>query len=243
MMPDLKYLLLIFLVVKVRADPEFVPNGNFRVVGKTASKLTDGCWRTIEIGSWFDFGKRHATVTLDSVSTDESPGVSVALGVLFEAVEGRVNDGRLSTERCGGTVNQDFDWSVRYGHEEGREYLGNRFGRYGPRLHNGDVVQMLIDLGHGHPTLAFAINGVCYGVMWLAHSNSKRFCLAAALHRADTITLQDTSLDDFPSCIHERNQTLEAFDIEHDGGNQLQIGVFLILPLVLVTLPLDCLHH
>ena len=82
---------------------------------------------TKEIGTWFDSGAGHATIRVDSVDEDQAPGVSLALGVLYGSREGRVNDAALSQVSCG----SDVHWSVHYGHGAGKEYLGNKWGKFG----------------------------------------------------------------------------------------------------------------
>ena len=122
-------LAFLFLVIaRASADgptvPGFVPNSHFQITGYSASKKWEFCWKTIEIGSWFSSGRRHATIRVDSVTADQSPGVSLALGVLYGEVEGQVNQESISIESCGSS----YHWSVKYGHGHGVEYVGNKWG-------------------------------------------------------------------------------------------------------------------
>mmetsp|Transcript_49418 Transcript_49418/g.92626 ORF Transcript_49418/g.92626 Transcript_49418/m.92626 type:complete len:243 (-) Transcript_49418:11-739(-) len=202
-------LLLTLAIGDVRGDGgletvSFVPNRHFAVVGQNATRVDGACWRVIEIGSWFESGTRAATIQVDSVSEDQAPGVSLAVGVLFRNVEGRVNDPLLSSASCG----DEYHWSVKYGHNQGLEYLGNKWGTaYGPRLYNGDLVSMFVDMDR--LTIAFSVNGVCYGALSLEDSG-RRVVLAAALSRRDTITLKTGNSEDVPECLAESSLVAAA---------------------------------
>ncbi|CAJ1435788.1 unnamed protein product [Effrenium voratum] len=129
----------------------------------------------------------------------QAPGVSLAVGVLSGTVEGRVNDLSMSTAVCGSS----YHWSVAYGHGEGVEILGNKWGD-GPGIYNENVVHVLVDMDAR--TLAYAVNGQCHGTKSLSAS---RVRLAAAVSRPkDAIRLGDGA--SAPACLFEAAQAASA---------------------------------
>eukprot|EP00435_Cladocopium_sp_Y103_P028424 s811_g7.t1 len=211
------------------AAPEFVANEHFSLDGASATKLQQGCWKVIEIGTWFDSGSRHATILVDSVTQDQAPGVSLALGVLYGSLEGRVNDPAMSQVTCGGSSSSETHWSVQYGHGHGKEYLGNKWGSFGPRLFNGDVVSMFADVGLQR--VGFAVNGVCYGAVSFEAS---RVVLAAALSMKDTISLNPIAREDLPDCLFQLSTNVESAGTV-SGVQLLTMSTLLPVILALVT--------
>lgn len=172
----------------------FVQNSAFEVSGRTAKSVNGSwCWRTVQIGDWIEAGTAYAVLTISGVSAGQQPGVSLAVGVLFSDVEGRVNDASLSTVGCG----SNMQWSVGHGHSKGLEYLGNKWGTaYGPRLQNGDSIAMKVDMSD--KTLRFAVNGVCYGSR--GTFSAGRVSFAAAVERAGSSLRLETT-EYLPSCL------------------------------------------
>ncbi|CAJ1339297.1 unnamed protein product [Effrenium voratum] len=177
----------------------FEGNGDWLIREDGASKSdSTWCWRTVEIGSWFQSGRALAEVVPINVTEDQAPGVSLAVGVLSETVEGRVNDLSMSTAVCGSS----YHWSVAYGHGEGVEILGNKWGDGG--IYNENVVHVLVDMDAR--TLAYAVNGQCHGTKSLSAS---RVRLAAAVSRPkDAIRLGDGA--SAPACLFEAAQAASA---------------------------------
>jgi len=208
------------------AVPGFVANEHFSLNRASATKVSAGCWKVIEIGTWFDSGSRHATIRVDSVSQDQAPGVSLALGVLYGSLEGRVNDAAMSKVTCGSSGSSEVHWSVRYGHSQGKEYLGNKWGSFGPRLFNGDVVSMLADVGLQR--VGFAVNGACYGALSFEAS---RVVLAAAMSMKDTISLNQTATEDLPACLFQLSATESASAVS--GVPLLTMSI--LLPVILAV--------
>ena len=99
-----------------RVFDTFADNGDFRHHdisngGRTATRTSDASymfWRTVAIGEWIESGSAEATVHIDSAH--DNGGANIALGVLYQECEGRVNDMSLSSGP---------HWSVSYQHGKG----------------------------------------------------------------------------------------------------------------------------